>query len=102
MRTKTAIRTSPIRHFVDPSIAVAALGTNPEGLLKDFNTFGLLFESLCIRDLRIYTQNIGGYVYHYRDKTDLEVDAIVALHDSRWGAVEIKNLNPQASTLVSP
>jgi hypothetical protein len=90
MRSKTAIRTSPKRHFVDPSIAVTALGTNPEGLLKDFNTFGLLFESLCIRDLRIYSQSIGGNVYHYRDKTELEVDAIVALHDGRWGAVEIK------------
>jgi hypothetical protein len=90
LRSKTAIRTSPKRHFVDPSIAVAALGTNPEGLLKDFNTFGLLFESLCIRDLRIYSQSIGGYVYHFRDKTELEVDAIVALNDGRWGAIEIK------------
>jgi predicted AAA+ superfamily ATPase len=90
LRSKTAIRTSPKRHFVDPSIAVAALGTNPEGLLKDFNTFGLLFESLCIRDLRIYSQSIGGNVYHYRDKTELEVDAIVSLHDGRWGAIEIK------------
>ena len=90
LRSKTAIRTSPKRHFVDPSIAVVALGTNPEGLLKDFNTFGLLFESLCIRDLRIYSQSIGGNVYHYRDKTELEVDAIVSLHDGRWGAIEIK------------
>ncbi len=90
LRSKTAIRTSPKRHFVDPSIAVAALGTNPEGLLKDFNTLGLLFESLCIRDLRIYSQSIGGNVYHYRDKTELEVDAIVSLHDGRWGAIEIK------------
>jgi hypothetical protein len=89
LRSKTAIRTSPIRHFVDPSIAVAALGTNPEGLLKDFNTFGYLFESLCIRDLRIYAQSLGE-VFHYRDKTELEVDAIVALHDGRWGAIEIK------------
>lgn len=90
LRSKTAIRTSPIRHFVDPSIAVAALGTNPDGLLKDFNTFGYLFESLCIRDLRIYAQSIAGDVFHYRDKTELEVDAIVALHDGRWGAIEIK------------
>ncbi len=90
LRSKTAIRTSAKRHFVDPSIAVAALGTNPEGLLKDFNTFGLLFESLCIRDLRIYAQSIEGNIYHYRDKTDLEVDAIVSLHDGRWGAIKIK------------
>ena len=90
LRSKTAIRTSAKRHFVDPSIAVAALETGSEGLLKDINTFGFLFESMCVRDLRVYAQTIGGEVYHYRDKTDLEADAIVALHDGRWGAVEIK------------
>jgi len=90
LRSKTAIRTSEKRHFVDPSIAAAALGIGPEGLLKDFNTFGLLFESLCVRDLRIYSQKLGGEVYHYRDKTDLEADAIIALRDGRWAAIEIK------------
>ena len=90
LRSKTAIRTSVKRHFVDPSIAAAAMDIGPEKLLKDFNTFGLLFESLCIRDLRIYAQKLGGEVYHYRDKTDLEADAIVALRDGRWAAIEIK------------
>lgn len=90
LRSKTAIRTTAKRHFVDPSIAAAALQTSPDGLLKDFKTFGFLFESLCIRDLRIYAQSIGGEVFHYRDQTELEADAVVALHDGRWGAVEVK------------
>jgi len=89
-RSKTAARTSPKRHFVDPSIATAALQMSPEGLLNDFNTFGLLFESLCVRDLRAYAQANDGYVYHYRDKNGLEVDAVVELLDGRWGAVEVK------------
>ncbi|MCL1811248.1 MAG: DUF4143 domain-containing protein, partial [Methanomassiliicoccaceae archaeon] len=75
---------------VDPSIAAAVLKTSPEGLLKDFNTFGLLFESLCVRDLRIYAQSMEGQVHHFHDKNDLEADAIVSLYDGRWGAVEMK------------
>jgi predicted AAA+ superfamily ATPase len=90
MRSKTALRTSPKRHFVDPSIAAVALKVSPNGLMRDFNTFGLLFESLCIRDLRVYAQANDGDVYHYRDKNDLEADAIIHLRDGRWGAVEIK------------
>lgn len=90
MRSKTALRTSPKLHFVDPSIAVAALRTSPEGLMKDFNTFGLLFESLCVRDLRVYSQANDGHVYHYRDNSDLEADAVIELSDGRWGAVEVK------------
>lgn len=90
VRSKTAIRTSPKRHFVDPSIAVAVLRMSPEGLLKDFKTFGLLFESLCVRDLRVYAQAMDGEVFHYRDRSGLEADAIVHLKDGRWGAVEIK------------
>lgn len=90
MRSKTALRTSSKRHFVDPSIATALLRVSPDGLLNDFNTFGLLFESLCIRDLRVYAQANDGEVYYFRDKNDLEADAIVALHDGRWGAVEVK------------
>lgn len=90
MRSKTPLRTSPKRHFVDPSIAAAVLKTSPEGLLKDFNTFGLLFESLCVRDLRIYAQSMEGQVHHFHDKNDLEADAIVSLYDGRWGAVEMK------------
>jgi predicted AAA+ superfamily ATPase len=90
IRSKTAVRTSPTRHFVDPSIAAAVLGVDASGLLKDFNTFGLLFESLCIRDLRVYAEAIGGAVYHYRDSYGLETDAVVQLKDGRWGAVEVK------------
>jgi predicted AAA+ superfamily ATPase len=90
MRSKTAIRTSPKRHFIDPSIATAVLRSTSESLLADFNTFGLLFESLCIRDLRVYAQAIDGEVFHYRDKSGLEADAIVHLKDGRWGAIEVK------------
>lgn len=90
IRSATPLRVSPKRQFVDPSIATAALGINHERLLLDFNTFGYLFESLCIRDLRIYAEALGGKVYHYRDKSGLECDAVVVLRDGRWGAVEIK------------
>jgi len=90
IRSKTPLRTSPKRHFIDPSIACAALGINGEKLLSDFNSFGYLFESLCIRDLRIYGDYLDGKVYHYRDKTNLECDAIIVLRDGRWGAIEIK------------
>jgi len=90
VRSKTAIRTSATHHFVDPSIAAAVLRLNPDGLIKDFNTFGLLFESLCVRDLRVYAETIDGEVFHYRDKTGLEADAVVHLKDGRWGAIEVK------------
>ena len=90
IRSATPLRVSPKRQFVDPSIATAALGINHERLLADFNTFGYLFESLCIRDLRIYAEALGGRVFHYRDKSGLECDAVVVLRDGRWGAVEIK------------
>ena len=90
IRSKTPLRSSPKRHFIDPSIACAAMGVNAAKLLSDFNTFGYLFESLCIRDLRIYADALDGKVYHYRDKTNLECDAIVVLRDGRWGAIEIK------------
>jgi predicted AAA+ superfamily ATPase len=90
MRSKTTLRTSPKRHFVDPSVAAAVLRVAPDGLLEDFNTFGLLFESLCIRDLRVYAQAIDGEVFYYRDKSGLEADAVVQLKDGRWGAIEVK------------
>jgi predicted AAA+ superfamily ATPase len=90
MRSKTALRSAPKRHFVDPSIAAALLGTSPEGLMKDPNTFGQLFESMCIRDLRVYAQVMQGSVFHIRDKNGLEADAIISLRDGRWGAIEIK------------
>jgi predicted AAA+ superfamily ATPase len=90
LRSKTSIRTSAKRHFVDPSIATAVLRLNNNTLLHDFETFGLLFESLCIRDLRIYAQSLDGEVYHYHDKNGLEADGIIWLHDGRWAAVEVK------------
>ena len=90
MRSRSAIRTSAKRHFVDPSIATAVLRTNPEGLLNDFNTIGFLFESLCTRDIRIYAQAIDGDVFHYRDKSGLESYLIVRLRDGRWAAIEVK------------
>jgi predicted AAA+ superfamily ATPase len=90
LRSKTVLRTTAKRHFTDPSIATASLRATPKRLLADFNTFGFLFESLCIRDLRIYAESIDGNVYHYRDKNGLEIDAIIQLVDGSWGAVEIK------------
>lgn len=90
LRSKTAVRTSPTRHFCDPSLAAAVLGATPDKLLWDFETFGLLFESLCVRDLRVYTQVLEGSVYHYRDKTGLEADAVLVLDDGRWALVEVK------------
>lgn len=90
LRSKTAIRTASKRQFVDPSIASAVLRVDSEGLLKDFETFGLLFESLCTRDLRVYAQASDGDIFHYRDKTGLESDLIIKLHDGRWAAVEVK------------
>ena len=90
LRSKTAIRTSPTRHFVDPSIATASLGASPADLIADLNTFGFLFESMCIRDLRIYTSAIDGSVAHYRDKSGLEADAVVHLRNGSYGFVEVK------------
>ena len=90
LRSRTAIRTSPTRHFTDPSIAAAILRLTPERLLLDPETFGLLFESLCVRDLRIYTGGLGGRLYHYRDRQGLEADAVISLDDGRWAPIEVK------------
>ena len=90
IRSSTPLRVSPKRHFVDSSIACASLGMNHEHLLSDFNTFGFMFESMCIRDLRVYAEAMDGKVYHYRDKNGLECDAVIVLRDGRWGAAEIK------------
>ncbi|MCL2052243.1 MAG: DUF4143 domain-containing protein [Lachnospiraceae bacterium] len=90
LRSKRAIRTTAKRHFIDPSIATAALRADSGKLLNDFRTFGYLFESMCIRDLRIYADSMDGAVYHYRDQLNFEVDAIIQLKDERWAAVEIK------------
>lgn len=90
LRSRTAVRTSPTRYFSDPSIAVQALGAGPAALVKDTRTLGFIFETMCIRDLRVYADAIDGKVYHYRDKTDLECDAVVVLRDGRYGLIEIK------------
>ena len=90
LRSKTAIRSSDTRYFTDPSIAAAALGLGPDDLLDDPNTFGLLFETMAVRDLRVYAEALDGQVYHYRDKNGLECDAIVHLRNGRYGLIEIK------------
>lgn len=90
IRSKTAIRTSDTRYYTDPSIATAALGLGPKDLIKDMNTFGLLFETLCIRDLRVYASAIDGDVYHYRDRSGLECDAVVHLPNGKYGLIEVK------------
>ena len=90
LRSKTAIRTTDTRYFVDPSIAVAALGLGPNDLMADLNTMGLLFETLCVRDLRVYADAIDGQIYHFRDKSGLECDAVVHLRNGKYGLAEIK------------
>lgn len=90
LRSKTAIRTSNTRYFVDPSIAVAALGLGPQDLMEDLNTFGLLFEAMCIRDLRVFADVLNGNVYHFRDKTELECDAVIHLRNGAYGLIEVK------------
>ena len=90
LRSKTAIRTTETRYFVDPSIATSALGLGPEDLINDLNTMGLIFENLCVRDLRVYAQSIDGDLYHYRDKEGLECDAVIHLRNGSYGLIEIK------------
>lgn len=103
LRSRSRARTAPKRHFVDPSLAAAALGASPQRLLRDVQTLGLLFESLVIRDLRVYAQVFDASVLHYRDNTGLEVDAIVEARDGSWAAFEIKlgqaRLDEAATTL---
>jgi len=106
LRSRSRLRTTPTRHFVDPSLAVAALGASPQKLLTDLNLFGLLFESLVIRDLRIYGQANDAEVLHYRDNTGLEVDAIVEGRDGRWAGFEVKlggdkNIDEAAANLLT-
>lgn len=90
LRSSARVGKSPRRRLADPSLAVAAMGYTPEMLIRDLRTFGFLFESMCVRDLRIYADTIGGQVFHYRDDRGTEVDAVVQLPDGRWGAFEIK------------
>lgn len=90
IRSKTSIRSTPTRHFVDTSIACRALGVMPEDLMRDLQSFGLFFEDMAVRDLKVYAGTLGGEVLHYRDNAGLECDALVHLEDGRWGAIEIK------------
>lgn len=90
LKSKTAIRTSDTRYFIDPSIATAALGMGPKDLINDMETFGFIFETLAIRDLRVYADALDGKVYHYRDKNNLECDAVIHLRNGSYGLVEVK------------
>lgn len=90
LRSRGALRSAATRHFVDPSLAAAAMGAEPERLLSDTATLGFLFESLVIRDLRIYGQAIGARVAHYREAKGVEADAILEMRNGRWAAVEVK------------
>ena len=90
IRSKTSIRGTPTRHFVDTSIACRSLGVNPPDLMNDLESFGLFFEDFAVRDLRVYADSLGGEVKHYRDNSGLECDAVVHLEDGRWGGIEIK------------
>ncbi|MDE7155378.1 MAG: DUF4143 domain-containing protein [Muribaculaceae bacterium] len=90
LRSKAAIRTSDTRYFVDPSIAAAALGIGPKDLILDLKTFGFIFENLCVRDLRVYAESLGGDLYHYRDNLGLECDTVIHLRNGQYGLIEIK------------
>ena len=90
LRSKTAIRTTDTRYFVDPSIATAALGLGPADLMSDLKTMGFFFEAMCVRDLRVFAEALNGKVYHYRDKSGLECDAVVHLRNGQYGLIEIK------------
>ena len=90
LRSKTSIRTANTRYFIDPSIGTAVLGLGPKDLINDLNTMGLFFETLCVRDLRVFADALDGEVYHYRDKNGLECDAVVHLRNGKYGLVEVK------------
>lgn len=90
LRSRDRVGKRQKRHFTDPSLAIAALNATPASLLNDLETYGFMFESICERDLSIYIQSLGGKLYHYRDKENYELDAVVELNDGRWGAFEIK------------
>ena len=101
IRSKTIMRQAVKRMFSDPSLAVAALNLNSDRLLHDLNTFGFIFENLCLRDLSVYADYYGGSIYHYHDNSDLEVDAIIEMPDGAWGAFEIKLGEGQVETAAS-
>ena len=90
LRSKAAIRTSDTHHFVDPSIATASLGIGPQDLINDLESFGLFFESMAVRDLRVYAEALDGRLYHYRDNTGLECDAVLHRRNGTYGLIEVK------------
>jgi len=90
LRSKTAIRSVPKRELIDPSIAALSLGITPDNFVDDFNTFGFLFENLCVRDLRVYSSNLYGKIYYYHDRYGLEADIVIILEDGRFGLIEVK------------
>jgi hypothetical protein len=90
LRSKTAIRTSDNRYFIDPSIAAASIGASPSDLMSNLSALGLIFETLCMRDLRVFAESLQGEVYHYRDSNGLECDAVVHLRNGSYGLIEIK------------
>ncbi len=105
LRSSVRVGKSAKRHFIDPSLAIAALDASPERLINDLHTYGFLFESLCIRDLRVYAESVGGQLFHYRDHSGREIDAVVEWPDGRWGAFEIKlganQVDEAANTLLA-
>jgi len=104
IRSKTIMRQASKRIFADPSLAIAALGANRDRMLHDLHTFGFMFENLCLRDIAVYAGYYGGSIFHYRDNSGLEVDAIIELPDGTWGAFEIKlgqeQIDSAADTLL--
>jgi predicted AAA+ superfamily ATPase len=90
LRSKTAIRAADTRYFIDSSIGIAALGIGPGDLLQELNTMGLMFETMCVRDLRVYAEALGGELLHYRDRTGLECDTVIHLRNGSYGLAEIK------------
>lgn len=105
LRSSIRVGKSAKRHFIDPSLTIAALGATPERLLHDLNTYGFLFEAMCIRDLRIYAESFGAQIFHYRDDSGREIDAVIELPDGSWGAFEIKlganQIDEAAQTLLA-
>lgn len=105
IRSKAAIRTSDTRHFVDPSIGTASLGLGPKDLINDLKSFGFFFEDMAVRDLRVYAEALDGKLYHYRDSTGLECDAVLHRRDGSYALLEVKlggeaNINEGAANML--
>ncbi len=105
IRSKAAIRTSDTRHFVDPSIGTAVLGLGPNDLVNDLDSFGLFFEDLVVRDLRVYAESLDGQLYHYRDSSGLECDTVLHRRNGSYALLEVKlggedNINKGAASMI--